>query len=98
MEELIHSLQEGVIGRLWPHICHGMNERPRAATRKWHYPGLTKGTRMSTGMGPSGKVGQKVSTWHKKLRNSRTEAMGSGGKPEFWAVWIIHRKQINPAQ
>lgn len=30
MEELIYSLQKGVIGRVWSHMCNDTNEPPRA--------------------------------------------------------------------
>jgi len=40
MEELIYSLQEGIIGRLRSHVYNHMNEPPRAAMREmalsWH--------------------------------------------------------------
>lgn len=76
MEELIYSLQEGIIGRLWSHVCNGMNEPPRAAMREM---ALSWSKKEGPGWGPCGKGGQKVSAWHEELRNRRTEAMGSGG-------------------
>lgn len=64
---------------------------------KWHYPAVTKGDRMGMGMGPYGERGAKGECLARGTEEQEDWSNREWGKPDFWAVWITHRKQISPA-
>ena len=58
---------------------------------KWHYPGMRDGDGTIWWRGVKGeRLARGTEEWE-------DWSNGEWGKPEFWAVWISHRKQINPA-